>query len=206
LAFCYLEPGQSQYWAVTNGPAWPGPNGLGLAWLTALSRAGHITSYGPFNALLNELFPASEYYQVAPQFERIAGSIDFTVIYLITRRKVPILFIEVKPYVAYDSDSSRKAADDQMRERILDSDFTAGSIHIPKLYGISALGTRFCVYEYTPASRSLTPLRIAPHPHPVTDTAPKERWDLDFLEPQGEARLKEVVRHIKEMVVDLHNN
>jgi hypothetical protein len=45
LAFSYLEPGQSQYWAVTNGLAWPGLNGLGLAWLTALSQAGHITSY-----------------------------------------------------------------------------------------------------------------------------------------------------------------
>ena len=50
--------------------------------------------YGPFNALLNDLFPASEYYQVVPHFERIAGSIDFTVIFLITRRKIPILFIE----------------------------------------------------------------------------------------------------------------
>jgi len=43
LAFSYLEPGQSQYWAVTNGLAWPGLNGPGLAWLMALSQAGHIT-------------------------------------------------------------------------------------------------------------------------------------------------------------------
>jgi hypothetical protein len=35
--------------------------------------------YGPFNGLLNDLFPVSEYYQVVPQFKRIAGSIDFTV-------------------------------------------------------------------------------------------------------------------------------
>jgi hypothetical protein len=157
--------------------------------------------YGPFNALLNHLFPASEYYQVAPQFKRIAGSMDFIVMYLITGRKIPIWFIEVKSYGAYDLDSSRKAADDQIRERVLD--FTAGC-SFPKLYGISALGTRFCVYEYTPTSRSLTPLRIDPHSHLVTDTAPKERWDLDFLEPQGEARLKEVVRDIKYMVANLH--
>ena len=156
---------------------------------------------GPFNALLNDLFPASEYYQVAPLFKRIAGSIDYTLIYLITRRKIPILFIEVKPLVAYDLDSSRKAADDQMRERVLD--FTAGSIPISTLYGISALGTRFCVYEYTPSSRSLTPPRIDPQPGFVTDTAPKERWKLDFLEPQGEARLKQVVHHIKGMVAGL---
>ena len=155
--------------------------------------------YGPFNALLNQLFPASEYYQIAPQFKRVAGSINFTIIYLIARRKVPVLFIELKTHVAYDTDS-----DDQMRDRVLD--FTAGSIPIPKLYGLSALGTRFCVYEYTVANRSLTPTRIVPHPELATDTAPKETWNLDILEPQGEARLKEVVGHIRAMVADLHND
>jgi hypothetical protein len=43
LAFSCSEPGQSHCWAVTNGLAWPGPNRLGLAWLTALGRAWHIT-------------------------------------------------------------------------------------------------------------------------------------------------------------------
>ena len=66
--------------------------------------------YGPFNALLNDLFPVSEYYQVAPQFKRIAGSVDFIDVYLITRQKIPIFFIDVKPLLAYDSVSSRKAA------------------------------------------------------------------------------------------------
>ena len=55
--------------------------------------------HGPFNALLNDLFPASEYYRIAPQFKRIPGSTDFTVIYLITRSKAPVLCIEVKPCV-----------------------------------------------------------------------------------------------------------
>ena len=59
---------------------------------------------------LNDLFPASEYYQVAPQFKRIAGSVDFIDVYLITRQKIPIFFIDVKPLLAYDSVSSRKAA------------------------------------------------------------------------------------------------
>lgn len=91
-----------------------------------------------------------------------------------------------------------------MRDIVLD--FTADNIPIPTLYGLSALGTRICVYEYTVANRSLTPLRIVPHPELVTDTAPKERWILDILEPQGEARLKEVVGHIKAMVADLYND
>ena len=43
LAFSYLELGQSQSWAITNGLACPSLNGLGLAWLMALSQARHIT-------------------------------------------------------------------------------------------------------------------------------------------------------------------
>ena len=47
------------------------------------------------------------------------------------------------------------------------------------------------------------PYRPSSNPKLVTDTAPKERWNLDILEPQGEARLREVVDHIKAMVADL---
>ena len=115
---------------------------------------------------------------------------------LLQGEKFPSCLSKAKPLLAYDLDSSRKAADEQMRERVLDFTAASTSISIPKLYGISALGTWFCVYEYTPLSRSLTPLRIDSQPDFVTDTAPKERWNLDFLEPQGEARLKQVVRHI----------
>ena len=50
---------------------------------------------------------------------------------------------------------------DHLRDRFLDF---SGNIAIPILYGISALGTRFSVYEYTSGTRSLTPPRILPHP------------------------------------------
>ena len=44
LAFCYLQLGQSQYWAITNGLAWPSLNGLGLAHGFELGWA-HTTSF-----------------------------------------------------------------------------------------------------------------------------------------------------------------
>ncbi|KAF8340596.1 uncharacterized protein EI90DRAFT_3036117 [Cantharellus anzutake] len=81
-----------------------------------------------------------------------------------------------------------------MREGFLD--FTS-NIPIPTLYGLSALGTRFCVYKYTVADRSVIPPRIPP------GVAPKERWDFDLLEAEGEARLKGIVTHIKAMVAAL---
>ena len=59
-----------------------------------------------------------------------------------------------------------------MRDRFLDF---SGTVAIPKLYGISALGTQFSVHEYTSGTRSLTPPRILPHPVIVNDTAPQER-------------------------------
>jgi len=162
---------------------------------------------GPFNPLLTWLFPASEYYQVAPQGKYIADSNIFIMTYfigkIISRQLVPISFIQVMPHFAYDSNYLRRVADNQMCERFLD--LIARGTPIPEFYGISALGTQFCVYEYIPASHHPTPLGLVPHPHFITNTIPKEKWDLDILEPQGEARLKEVVHHIKEMVVDIHN-
>lgn len=59
-----------------------------------------------------------------------------------------------------------------------------------------AFCTEFCVCEYTPEGRSfLSDL--------VTDTAPRERWNLDISEPEGETNLKEVIGHIKEMIAKL---
>jgi len=157
--------------------------------------------YGPYNTLLTALFPSTEGYQVAPQYKRKAGSIDFTIVYIITRRRVPIFFVEIKNYLALEKAFDRGEADDQMRGRFLE--FSSGSLPIPTLYGLSALGTRLCIYEYTVETRTLTPPRIIPHPDIVTDIAPKERWDLELFEPQGEARLKQVVDHIKAMVAGL---
>ncbi|KAI6039464.1 hypothetical protein EDC04DRAFT_1726536 [Pisolithus marmoratus] len=158
---------------------------------------------GPFNALLSILFPSCDGYQVIPSFKQIPGTTYFTFVYVITGREVPVLFMDARTYIEYNTPSIRKQADDQMRHRLLD--FIEGTVPIPKLYGISAFGTRICVYEYTTEDRTLTPACIIPHPLIVTDTAPKERWNLDILGQEGEARLKEVVAHIKEMVSELHD-
>jgi hypothetical protein len=150
---------------------------------------------GPFNALLNSLFPASSLYQISPQSKRIAGSIDFTVT-LLLKQNIPFFIVQVMTDVAYEIPSSRKAADEQMRQNIHDAS-TRLSSTIPKLYGLSFFGTRFCVYEYTHTSGVLTPRRIGLEPDIITDTAPKERWDLDILEEKGKTRFGELVGQIK---------
>lgn len=158
--------------------------------------------YGPFNTLLFELFPPSQHYQISPQYKRVAGSLDFTVLYIVHKRKVPIFFISIKTFLALDNLSSRAKADDQMRERFLE--FSSGSIPTLKLFGISAMGTRFSVYELTTANRQLQPPRINPDVNYLIDRAPKDRWNHDIMDEAGEARLKEVVAEVKEMASNLN--
>jgi len=107
-----------------------------------------IQYYGPYITLLTDLFPHVQHFQVAPQFKGpfTPGSVDFTVIYIVTKRKVPVFFIEVKPYVHLQSPGKRGDADEQMRRRF--RDLVVGSSPIPKLYGVSAMGTCLSIYEY----------------------------------------------------------
>jgi hypothetical protein len=159
---------------------------------------------GPFNTLLTALFPPTENFLVVPQFKRIEGSTYLTIIFIIIKRKVPVFFFEVKTYLALDNSFWRMEADDQMRDMFLD--FSSGSLPLRKLYGISALGTHFSVYEYHPDTRRLTPSRIVLEPDIIGDTAPQERWNCDVMTAEGEARFKQIVGEIKEMAAALPGN
>jgi len=128
--------------------------------------------------------------------------VDFTVFYIFMKRRVPALFIDIRTFLALNHGPSRAAADSQMRERFLD--FCSGSLPQSKLIGISAMGTRFAVYEYTPQDRHLVPSCIMPHPDIVTDTAPKERWNYDIMEAAGEAKFRAIVAEIKTMLLSIN--
>lgn len=56
---------------------------------------------------VTDLFPHVQHFQVAPQFEGpfTPGSVDFTIIYIVTKRKVPVFFIKVKPYADHNCQS-----------------------------------------------------------------------------------------------------
>jgi len=158
--------------------------------------------YGSFNTLLTSLFPPTENFQVAPQFIRTRDPIDFTVIFIVMKRKAPVFFIDVKTYLAFDHTPSRREADDQMRNMFLDF----SSLPLPKVYGISALGTRFSVYEYHSDTRILTPELILPDLDVVSDIAPQDRWNYDVMTPEGEAKFKQIAGEIKKMAAALSGN
>ena len=76
-------------------------------------------------------------------------------------------------------------------------------VEIPILYGLSAIGTRVCVYQWNKATRRITPNAIPIDPDVTSDTAPAAHWDLELMTAEGEERLREIVRHIKEMSAQL---
>ena len=89
-----------------------------------------------------------------------------------------------------------------MRKRFVK--FASGSIPTPKLVGLSALGTHFCVYEYTTVDKQLLPVRIIPNPRFLIDMAPQVWWNHNILDLAGEIKLREVAEEVKAMSVDLN--
>ncbi|KAJ7189290.1 hypothetical protein GGX14DRAFT_610390 [Mycena pura] len=162
--------------------------------------------YGPINTLLGYLFPPQQY-EVAPQCKGLdnPGSTDLTILYVVSAgqgtSKHPVCFFEIKPAGHLQYRATRAAADGQLRERF---GYLVDILVIPKLYGISTIGSRFAVYEYDRASETLTPHEIARNAQVVNDTAPETRWAHDFLDGDaGEARLLEVAQDIRTMCAAL---
>ena len=161
--------------------------------------------YGPYITLLTDLFPHVEHFQVAPQFKGpfTPGSVDFTVSYIVMKRKVPVFFIGVKSFAHLSRPGKRGEADEQMRQRFLD--LVVGSLPIPKFYGISAMGTCFSVYEYARDTGILLPPLIAPDRNIVNDVAPEERWNYKLLEEAGAEKFREIVAEVKAMAQTIAN-
>jgi hypothetical protein len=170
--------------------------------VTPLGEVDETEYYGPYNGLLLDQFPGPEHYMIVPQYKRptYPQSIDFTTIFIVQRHKHPIFFIEIKPAGHIKLISDRAAADKQMRERF---EALADQLIIPTLYGISALGTRLCVYTYDKETAVLQPERIGEDTKRVNDRAPANRWNMDVMTSAGEERIRELVAHVKAMCAGL---
>ncbi|KAI9451761.1 hypothetical protein BJY52DRAFT_86922 [Lactarius psammicola] len=162
--------------------------------------------YGPYNTLLTDLFPPVEHFQVAPQImaPSIPDFVDSTVIYIVTKRKVPVFFIEIRPYFHLQQPGLRRSSDKHMRRTF--RDLVLGILPIPKLYGVSAMGTCLSIYECTKATGVLLPPAITPDPKFIdVDDSPQERWNYDLLEASGEEKLREIVAEVKAMAQNIAN-
>ncbi|TFK37792.1 hypothetical protein BDQ12DRAFT_684694 [Crucibulum laeve] len=156
--------------------------------------------YGPYNTLLNFLFPAEEGYLMSAWFRRPHDGwpVDFTNAFLVLKSSHPVFFIQVKLPGDYESCSARASADEQMRMCFFD---LADDIKLPVLYGASALGTRLRFYTYRSTNKLLSP-HLIPEDSEAngSDVAPAELWNLDLFSDEGYTRVMQIVNEVKAMV------
>ncbi|GLB41150.1 hypothetical protein LshimejAT787_0903650 [Lyophyllum shimeji] len=156
---------------------------------TALTTAYH----GPYSDLLTNLFPASSFFQTVLHHNDPSLPLSLqsrsTTIFIVTQLSRPVFFTVIKPYYALQDAAERIAADAEMREAFR---YLAGDLRLPRLFGLSVMGTRFGIYEYTAAGETIVPSYEA-------SAAVEDRWPYDVLEPRGEQKLLEAVEAVKDM-------
>ncbi|KAH9979389.1 hypothetical protein BGW80DRAFT_1557073 [Lactifluus volemus] len=169
--------------------------------------ADETVYYGAYTRLLYHLFGLEGPFEISPQYHiRPTAPDGYYVVkpFTVEVNKHPVLFIEVKPPASFALDSNRKRAEDQMRDHFRN---LHENLVTPRLFGITAFGTRLAFYEYEAATKILPPPAIVQVRDSVTldDAAPAERWDYDLLEPNGIARMRQVVQDVMTMCQALNN-
>ena len=150
---------------------------------------------GPYNALLDFYFPWEGGWNIVPQFRRPRkpDTLDFITLFIVTRQKIPFLFLEIKSAGCIQYSGSRAAADDHMRDAFID----LAHVEVPTLHGFSAMGSKLCHYSLNTATCELIPHQIPRDPRFIKDTAPAAAWNLDILCDEGVKQFSDTVGQIK---------
>jgi hypothetical protein len=153
--------------------------------------------YGPWNSILFKLFDIDEGFTICPQYPVPARSnhTDFAITFVVERNRAAIFFLEIKPPEFFNSLSARADADNQMRRRLCQLYEASPS----ELHGFSVFGMRCCRYSLYKTDGSIEPKSIPSRPRYITDTAPKEWWNLDILDRDGYEEFSGVVQHVKSL-------
>jgi hypothetical protein len=185
--------------------AWPAP----LHTIFEVSRATLGTLehryYGPYDKLLNYCFDGFTYF-VAPQApprDNTTETVDFVVFLVVMdQRRRPVFLMEVKDDSHITAPSKRAAADQQMRARYDDLLYQCP---LPKLYGLSVIGTKMRVYTGDAAVMTINPPRVPTSPDRVLDrTYLEDAWNVDILSAEGFVKMKQIINFIK--TTPLNNN
>ncbi len=158
--------------------------------------------YPPYNNLLANLFPDTDDFLVEPQFlenpKRNRDGIDYATIFVVQWKWKPVFFIDIRVPAFFPG---RNTVDRQMRRRFREFD---ESIPVPTFYGVSAFGTRLSIYSYDKQkTKAIQPKYIPRKLNCFNDTAPENWWAFDILQPEGEAKLLEVVDYVKQMCKEI---
>ncbi|KAJ3379268.1 hypothetical protein HDU92_006782 [Lobulomyces angularis] len=155
--------------------------------------------HAPYNKLLCTEFDITGKYSVAPQAypqPNTKSTIDFFVEYTIEVNDEPVLLLEITIPSLLKFISSREEADEQIRKRLKD---IGPLCPLGNLYGVSAFGTKYAIYNYMKDSRRIEPAPIPSDPNLTVDTAPIERWNKDLMEKDGALHLKELFQCVVQM-------
>ncbi|KAF8553721.1 hypothetical protein OG21DRAFT_1509852 [Imleria badia] len=156
--------------------------------------------YGPFTTLMFELFPLSEEYRVSPQPKRIKGSEEFAVRYVVRKGRTHLLC----------RDQNIIFSRQRLTEPLLTlkcATTSMASYPTPFRYQARLLASvpsePNSPFTHTTNTRSFEPPAIAADPNVIKEIAPEERWCFDFLDDEGEVKLREVVAAVKAMASNL---
>ena len=153
--------------------------------------------YGPYNKLLSYCFGDSFDFFVAPQNPLSDGAtgdtVDFVVFFIVfDADSRPVLMAEIKDDNCTRNAHFRFEADKQLRRRY---DATFDACPLPRLWGLSLLGTSLRIYRGDAATRAITPpYQGRPREDYILPPGFLEgEWNLDILSQEGFDKMKEIV-------------
>ena len=155
--------------------------------------------YGPYDRLFNYAVVEGAFNLfLAPQKEESPNDAANSLVFLVVfdNQQKPVLIAEIKDDAWVDLPFKRQKADAQIRHRF---EQMLHDCSIPRLYGLSLLGTSLRVYCGEKDTGTITP-RFVDRPD-VDRTLPRDflegQWDIDILSQEGFNKMQEIVAYIK---------
>jgi hypothetical protein len=164
--------------------------------------------YGPYDRLFNHAVIEGSFTsflapQIAPDETSPRDGVNFVIFMIVLNQdRKPVLIVEIKDDRWANEPDRRQRADTQMRQRY---DQMLPSCPIPRLYGLSLLGTSLRVYCGDNVTGKVTPYFVG-RPN-VNRILPPDflegQWDLDILSLDGLKKMQEIVAYIKAEAADV---
>lgn len=172
----------------------------GMPWspviMCSFSNAQHSPDShfrGPWNRLLNALFPVDSPFIVFPKFSP-GEHCDSIGLFTVQVYGNPVFAVEILPKENLRCPLSRGEADEKMRDFFRD---TTPTLQIPVLHGVVAFGTKIAFYHLNTAKRTVDPPMIASPDQTdcvTNDGPPQDWWSDDITELTGASKFREIVR------------
>lgn len=153
--------------------------------------------YLAWTPLLNLMFLMSNGFACAPQYidHAFRAAPDASIFYTLSTGLINVCVYEAKS-PAYDTPAKRREADLQIRRRFYL--MNPSGIRVSYLYGISCIGSKFCIYQMNTRTGIILPARL-----PGDDCCPKEWWGMDAMTREGGFFLSWLANEVRKMVKDL---